>query len=234
MLEFLQYQWVVGSGTGIISGIIVYLITKYIFQRKDKSKYLEQINMANIEIIRTLKPYVAEKGLPEKEIIDAIIISTARKYKVNSDELFSIRIICEELIREIVENVYVSSDRKQDYSKQLTEYLHDLDVQQVKALLTTDIEKEYENIKNAERIDYKKRLTTVLSLMLSLVASLLSLVIVLMDDAFLMLSDITFEPILIIFVVSISSIAILFITLSTQRLFEKSKNRDKKDKRGND
>ena len=102
MLDFLQNQWVVGIGGGIISGIIVFFITKWLFQRKDNSKYLEQIANANLDIIRTLKPYIAEKGLPEKEIIDAIISSTARKYKVKNDELYSIRIICEELIREII------------------------------------------------------------------------------------------------------------------------------------
>ena len=43
MLDFLQNQWVVGIGGGIISGIIVFFITKWLFQRKDNSKYLEQI-----------------------------------------------------------------------------------------------------------------------------------------------------------------------------------------------
>lgn len=65
-----------------------------------------------MDIIQALKPYVAERGLPEKEIVDAIIVSTARKYKVKCDELYSIRIICEELIREIVENVYVARREK--------------------------------------------------------------------------------------------------------------------------
>ena len=43
-----------------------------------------------MDIIRTLKPYIVEKGLPEKEIIDAIILSTARKNKVKNDELYFI------------------------------------------------------------------------------------------------------------------------------------------------
>lgn len=114
MLDFLQNSWVVGIGGGIISGIIVYIITNWMYKRKDNSKYLEQINRANTDIIHALKPYVAEKGLPEKEIVDAIIVSTARKYKVKSEELYSIRIICEELIREIVENVYVSVEKSKN------------------------------------------------------------------------------------------------------------------------
>lgn len=34
ILDFLQNQWVVGIGGGIISGIIVFFITKWVFQRK--------------------------------------------------------------------------------------------------------------------------------------------------------------------------------------------------------
>ena len=115
MLSFLRNQWVVGIGGGIVSGIIVYFITNWLYKRKDNSKYLEQIENANLDIIRTLKPYVAEKGLPSKEVIDAIIVSTARKHKVKSEELYSIRIICEELIREIIENAYVSSDKSKSF-----------------------------------------------------------------------------------------------------------------------
>ena len=145
MLDFLQNQWVVGIGGGIISGIIVFFITKWLFQRKDNSKYLEQIANANLDIIRTLKPYIAEKGLPEKEIIDAIISSTARKYKVKNDELYSIRIICEELIREIIENVYVSADKKKEYSLQLKDYIQQLNTGKYKSLLVSDIQNELKN-----------------------------------------------------------------------------------------
>lgn len=210
------------------------MITKWIFQRKDKSKYLEQINAANIEIIRTLKPYIAEKGLPEKEIIDAIILLIARKYKVNSEEMFSIRIICEELIREIVENVYVSSDRKQEYSRQLKQYLHDLNVQQDRSLLATDIEKELKNIKQAERIDYKKRLTSTLSLMISLLVTVFTMFAFLLGGIFSMVSSIKLDPIIIVTIVPIFTMFMFLIAIYTQRLLEKSKDRRKKCKKDDD
>lgn len=88
-----------GILTGIISGFIVYIVTNGIVKKKGNTKRLEQINNANIDIIRSLKSYITESGLPSKEVIDAIIISTSRKYKVKIEEVYSIRIICEELIR---------------------------------------------------------------------------------------------------------------------------------------
>ena len=177
MFDFLQNSWVVGIGGGIISGIIVYFFTNWLYKRKDRTKYLEQIDRANADIIHALKPYVAEIGLPEKEIVDAIIVSTARKYNVKSEELYSIRIICEELIREIVENAYVSSEKKQEYSLQLKDYLHTLENENLKSFLISDIEKEIKTTHIYKETNYRKRITTMLSTMMSVMAGLLTILI---------------------------------------------------------
>lgn len=177
MLAFLQNPWVVGIGGGIVSGIIVYFITSWLYKRKDNSKYLEQISRANLDIIQALKPYVAERGLPEKEIVDAIIVSTARKYKVKSDELYSIRIICEELIREIVENAYVSSEKKQEYAKQLQEYLHKLDTEKSRDFLISDIEKEIKNMTVFKESNYRRKTATMLSALLSAFAGIVTVLV---------------------------------------------------------
>lgn len=183
MFGFLQNPWVVGIGGGIISGIIVYLFTNWLYKRKDNSKYLEQINRANVDIIHALKPYVAEKGLPEKEIVDAIIVSTARKYQVKSEELYSIRIICEELIREIVENAYVSSEKKQEYSLQLKNYLHTLNDEKLMSYLISDIEKEIKVTNIYKETNYRNKIASMISMMLSIMAGSLTIL------AFLFTSD---------------------------------------------
>lgn len=177
MLAFLQNSWVVGIGGGIVSGIIVYFITNWLYKHKDNSKYLEQINRANMDIIQALKPYVAERGLPEKEIVDAIIVSTARKYKVKCDELYSIRIICEELIREIVENVYVASEKKQEYAKQLQEHLHKLDSEKSKDFLISDIEKEIKNLTIFKESNYRRKTATMVSALMSAFATMATILI---------------------------------------------------------
>lgn len=177
MFDFLQNSWVVGIGGGIISGIVVYIFTNWLYKRKDNSKYLEQINRANADIIHTLKPYVAEIGLPEKEIVDAIIVSTARKYNVKSDELYSIRIICEELIREIIENAYVSSEKKQEYSLQLKNYLHILEDENLKSFLISDIEKEIRVTKIRKETNYKNKIATMLSIMLAVMTGSITVLV---------------------------------------------------------
>ncbi len=227
--EFFSNAWVVGILGGIISGIIVYFITKWMFQRKDNSKYLEQINTANMDVIRTLKPYIAERGLPEKEIIDAIILSTARKYKVKSEDLYSIRVVCEELIREIVENVYVSSDKKQEYTQQLKDYLHNLNAEKDKTILITEIEKELNNNKNIDRINYKNKFVYTLSTMISFLAAILTMFVTLLSDQLPVMSDFTnqTEIIFIVLAVSLLTICMALVFMSFLRLREKNNRRDK-------
>ncbi|MCL2311527.1 MAG: hypothetical protein FWC41_03400, partial [Firmicutes bacterium] len=107
MSDFIQNPWVVGIGGGLISGFVVYMITKFSISKKSNTEYYKQINQANSEVIRILKPYVADNGLPDKDILNAIISAVARKYLIQSDEMYSIQIFCEELIKEIIDNVYV-------------------------------------------------------------------------------------------------------------------------------
>ena len=128
----IQNPWSIGvAGAGIVSVATVFFIVFFVAgplrRRRNAAKHLGLINAANDEVIRTLKPYIAQQGFPDKEIIDAIVISTARKYKVSCREMYSVRIICEELGREIIENVYLTSARKQECATSLKNYLADLD-----------------------------------------------------------------------------------------------------------
>lgn len=239
MKEFFQNifsnAWVVGIVGGIISGIIVYFITRWLFERKDKSKHLENISNANLDIIRLLKPYVAERGLPEKEIIDAIILSTARKYGVKSEELYSIRIICEEIIREIIENVYVSSEKKQEYTNNLKEYLHELNVERDKSLLITDLEKEIKNSMLSSKENYRKDFLSTLSMLLSILAATLTMTFSLLVEDSLFVGNLSHEAeqILIVLFTATISICLPFLLLIAQKMKsktkDKSKNRDSKE-----
>lgn len=234
MVELLQNQWVVGICGGIVSGIIVFFITKWLFERKDNSKYLEQISAANVDIIRTLKPYIAEKGLPEKEIIDAIIFSTARKHKVKSEELYSLRIVCEELIREIIENVYVSTDKKREYSIQLKEYLHQLTIERDKSLLISDIQNEIKNLETSDKYEYKRKLTTAFSMAISIFTVILTfLTTFLLSDAFSVSSiqSYNIERFSIILLAPILAITLSFTLLATQKFIKKTKELNEKTKK---
>lgn len=122
ILEFFKNPWVIGILTGVVSGIIVFFVTKLIVKRSEKAEYRQQVSNANLNVINALKPYIAERGLPSRVIFSSIINATARKYGVNAKDMYSIEICCEELIREIITDVYVSNEKKEEYTKSLSEY----------------------------------------------------------------------------------------------------------------
>lgn len=170
MREFLQNPWVCGIGGGIISGIIVFYITKWLMGKKDNSMYLRQIQSANTEVISILKPYIADNGLPDERIMSAIIASTARKYDVEINELYKIKVFCEELIKEIVENVYVSSEKKKEYTDQLANYINNISI---------DGKQEMEVVREAKDAETRKdigdRYRTLLSATLALMSMLITI-----------------------------------------------------------
>ena len=119
MKEFLSNAWVVS----IISGIIVFFLTNTIIMLQNRRKHKKQIRDANTMVLNRLRGYVVDNGLPQKEVINAVKSSTSREYSIKYDELLNIKELCEELITDIIGNIYISNDNKVKYIEMLLEYL---------------------------------------------------------------------------------------------------------------
>lgn len=121
MKKFLSNSWVVS----IISGIIVFLFTNAIIMLQNKRKHKKQIKEANLMVLNRIRGYVVDNGLPKKEIINSVRSSTAREYNIKCDELLNIKELCEELITNIIGNIYISNDNKVKYIDMLRIYLNE-------------------------------------------------------------------------------------------------------------
>ena len=107
--------------------MLVFFLTKWIIDKRGKVEYFKQVHNADQNVINALKPYIADNGLPEIEIFEALIASVARSFCIDRKDMFSIGTYCEELIREIISDVYVSNDKKQEYTNSLAEYKRKLE-----------------------------------------------------------------------------------------------------------
>ena len=145
VLELFKNPWVVGIITGIISGIVVFFVTKFIVKKAGKAEYFQQVKNANNSIINALKPYIADRGLPERMVFEAIINSTARKFGVLTKDLYSVEIFCEELIQEIITDIYVSSEKKAEYTKELSEYINKSHQEDTPVLISANMYRKYSN-----------------------------------------------------------------------------------------
>lgn len=171
MLAFFKNAWFIAISSGIISGLVVFFVTKWIMKKKTNSEYLKEVRQANYSVISALKPYIAENGLPDIQTIQAVIQSISRKHGVKNTDMYSIKEYCEELIREILENVYVSSEKKKQYSEQLVLYINQLE--HTRLIDAQDYEHQIRALDN-NRSRYgtdAKLLSLVLSLMATMVTA---------------------------------------------------------------
>ncbi len=119
-LDFLTNEWVVGIGGGVLSGLIVTLLTRYIFTKRDNREYYRKLDLVNKEILYALRPGISEGAMPNEAILKALIIATSRKYKVNSQDVFQPKQIAEELIKEIMDSSFISFESKSTYCATLS------------------------------------------------------------------------------------------------------------------
>lgn len=121
-MGILANSWVIGIVTGIVSGLLVFFATTFLFDNKRKREYAQHKKEANADVINALKPYIAEQGLPDYEVLCSLINSTSRKYYVNTEDMLTPSQVCEELIREIMSDVYITSEKKKEYAESVAVY----------------------------------------------------------------------------------------------------------------
>lgn len=124
--NIMNNQWVVNIGTGMVVYIITTIISKVILNKATDNEKQKQIQKANNEIIRILKPYVVEKNILTEIIINSVKKSVAREYNLLPEEIYSVKDICEELTREILQSAYVDNQTKTEYISYLNNVIENV------------------------------------------------------------------------------------------------------------
>ena len=164
MEELLNNGWVVGIGGGVLSGLIVAWLTRTLFSKKDLRELAINISSANREILYAIRPEISESSLPTVEVIEALKNATARKYKIEPHRLHGITEIVEELIKEIMDSSFISSSAKKEYCESLKTLIPEK---------TTEMENLSEDREVfVARVEYKEKMTSLLSLTLGTIAAL--------------------------------------------------------------
>lgn len=163
MEELLNNSWVVGIGGGILSGLIVTWLTRILFSKKDQRETAMKINSANQELIYAIRPEISEDEVPSVEVVDALRNATARKYKLDPSRLYSTNQIAEELIKEIMDSAFISSSTKKSYCESLRVSIHSG---------TQTESSQFDNEVFIAKIEYKDKMTALLSMTLGTIAAL--------------------------------------------------------------
>lgn len=109
MKKFFYDPWIIT----IVGGVIVFFITNFKVERKRK------IYKANLKIIEHLKKSIMNDVFPDEKLVYIVKSSIARKYGVKYNKLYNNQLLYEELIIDIIGDIYIPYYIKLDYINML-------------------------------------------------------------------------------------------------------------------
>jgi hypothetical protein len=118
-MDSLANHWVIGIGGGLITGLLVMLIIRQLVSGRERREYQQRVASANSEIISAIRPAITEKVIPSGAMLDALFSATARKHGVSSSDLLPKAGIANELMKEVIDNTFLSSPQKVEFCQLL-------------------------------------------------------------------------------------------------------------------
>lgn len=119
-MDIINNQWVAGIGAGIISGLVVFWITRYFFSKRDNREYFQKVAAANREVLYAIRPGISEGVMPSEAILKRLVMATARKYNIKEKSMFTTSEISSELIKEVMDSAFISTNSKIDFCNKLS------------------------------------------------------------------------------------------------------------------
>lgn len=110
--DIISNSWVVGIVSSIISGALVWFLTDLIFSKRKNKERSQKIIAANNEILYSIRLLIVEQQTPSKQIIEALIKATARKYQIKYEDIYSLSVLRDDLIKDILDNSFLPIDQK--------------------------------------------------------------------------------------------------------------------------
>lgn len=166
MSQWLNNNWVIAIGGGVLSGIFVTWLSRFLFSKRDSRERRERITTAKRELLYAIRPGVAEGVVPTPDVLESLIAATARKYELGASEVYTRREILEDLIKEVMDSSFISASAKAEFCLKLSyESLGGDGVDVVNA--------EFEVVEPSVSAD-RQKILSVMSAMLGLMAALMT------------------------------------------------------------
>lgn len=211
MKEILSNSWVIS----IISGILVFFVTNFFVIVRGKKESKRQIYDANTMVLNHLRGYVVDNGLPSEKIIEAVKNSIMREYNIKYSDLLSTKELCEELVKDIIGNIYISNDNKKTYISMLEKYLEQ--TENIKDEDADADEKSIDKEHNGRAYEY---ISTVISIIAGLMTTIGVSFTTFIDDISEVVDSINTNNLII----SIISVVFIIVILTIFYFMSKRKN----------
>ena len=120
-LGFLNNPWFIGIVGGVFSGLATTWIGRKVFSGKDKKEYLQKVDATNREIVYSLRSAISDNVSHNHDVIISLMSATARKNGVLLKDIYTIKEITEDLIKEVMDSSFIPSSYKKAFCEKLTE-----------------------------------------------------------------------------------------------------------------
>jgi vacuolar-type H+-ATPase subunit I/STV1 len=120
-MELLSNPWFVGIVGSVLSGFLVTWISSRFFSRKDAREHAQRVDAANREVLYTLRAGISEDHVPTEQIVESLLRATARRHRVSRADVYTSEQIAEDLIKEIMDSSFLTSQAKQGYCNKLAD-----------------------------------------------------------------------------------------------------------------
>ena len=205
----------------MLSGLLVTIISRVAFSRRDRREYNQKLQSANREIIYALRSGISEGHIADRHIVECLIKSTARKYSVADTDLHDPAQIVEELVKEIMDSSFISAKTKNDYCSQLGFLMAPIE-------LGSEPARARGNRLDSELREYRSRTVRMVSAILGIVTAVMTIVVVFNED---FTSDA--DPLTPVFALASMTVAMIVavagfaIAQRTRRRIDRRATRDK-------
>jgi len=168
-MEILNNPWVIGIGGGILSGLVVTLVTRNLFSRRDNREYAQRTVTARQEILYAVRPGISEGVIPSRDVVRALTAATASKYSVDPEDLYSVNTLVDVLVKEIMDTSFLSASVKAEFCMKLRDLrrTEPIDIQ-----LTEQGDAAPRS--TPELAEYRRRMVRMMSAVLGVVAAMVS------------------------------------------------------------
>ncbi|MFP9227604.1 hypothetical protein [Pectobacterium cacticida] len=118
--NFINNSWFIGIVGGILSGLATTWLGRKLFSEKDKKEYIRKVDSTNKEIVYSLRSAISDNIHHDNKIITSLMAATARKNGVLITDIYSIKEVTEDLIKEVMDSSFIPSEYKNKYCEGLT------------------------------------------------------------------------------------------------------------------
>lgn len=118
-IQFFSNGWVIGIGSGILSGFAVFFVTRLLFSNQSAKEIQRLTAVANTELVQAIRQGIPEEYIPTSEVIEALIRATARRHNLAPSQLLDVSELSDELIKEVIDSSFLSSKSKGSYCRAL-------------------------------------------------------------------------------------------------------------------